>query len=47
MFCLIQEEKQKENESVHEFLDPLFDIKLSYRDMQCRRKKIKINAIWF
>lgn len=24
MFCLIQEEKQKESESAHEFLDPYF-----------------------
>ena len=30
MFCLIQEDKQKESESVHEYVDPLFDIKLSY-----------------
>ena len=45
MFCFIQEDKQKESESVHEFLDPLFNIKLSYQEMQCRRKKIKIMQI--
>ena len=32
MFCLIQEDKQKESESVHEYVDPLFNIKLSYRE---------------